>query len=121
MLNFINPRRFFVAQYIVDFRKGPYGLLSEAMRAGVDPYARDFVAFVSRDRRKIKAITGDETGIILVFKIFSKGTLKTKINFVDHPAVQYVTLSEIGMLMEGSSYTKHKSAETWLPDRLKSD
>jgi len=42
MLNFVNPRRFFVAQYIVDFRKGPYGLLSEAMRAGVDPYAREF-------------------------------------------------------------------------------
>ncbi len=82
MLNFVNPRRFFVAQYIVDFRKDPYGLLSEAMRTGVDPFARDFVAFVSRDRRKIKAITGDDTGIILVFKIFSKGTLKTKINFV---------------------------------------
>ena len=121
MLNFVNPRRFFVAQYKVDFRKGPYGLLSEAMRAGIDPYAGDFVAFVSRDKSRIKAITGDETGITLFFKIFSKGTIKTKIDFVDNPSVRYVTFSEIAMLMEGSSYTKHKSIETWLPTRLKSD
>jgi hypothetical protein len=39
MLIFVNPRRFFVAQYKVDFRKGPNGLLSEAMRARIDPYA----------------------------------------------------------------------------------
>jgi hypothetical protein len=121
MLNFINPRRFFVAEYRVDFRKGPYGLLSEAMRSGIDPYAGDFVAFVSRDRCRIKAITGDETGLMLFFKIFSKGTIKTKIDFVDCPSVRFVTFSEIAMLMEGSSYTKHKSMETWLPNRLKYD
>ena len=118
MIEFVKPRRFFVAQYVVDFRKGHQGLLSEARRNGIEPYAGDFVAFVSRDRTKIKAITGDATGLTMLYKVFSKGTLKTKMAFLNSPSVNVITFAEIAMLLEGSSYTKHKSVNKWLPKNL---
>ncbi len=118
VLDFIKPRRFFLAQYVVDFRKGHQGLLSEARRNGLEPYAGDLIAFVSRDRTKIKALIGDESGLTLLYKSFSNGTIKTKIRFLEFPDVRNVTFAEIAMLLEGSSYTMHKIAEKWLPKSL---
>ena len=113
-----NPHRFFVAQYHVDFRKGHNGLLSEARRLGFEPYAGDLIAFVSRDRKKVKAIFGDDSGLTLIYKIFSNGTMRTKISFLDEPTAQFVTFAEIAMLLEGSSYTIHKHVKKWLPKKL---
>ncbi len=118
MLDLVKPRRFFLAQYVVDFRKGHQGLLSEARRNGLEPYAGDLIAFVSRDRTKIKALIGDESGLTLLYKSFSTGTIKTKIRFLDSPDVHSVTFAEIAMLLEGSAYTVHKVSDKWLPQSL---
>jgi hypothetical protein len=115
MINFVNPRRFFLAQYAVDFRKGHQGLLSEARRNGIDPYCGDMVAFVSRDRKKIKAIVGDDTGLTIIYKSFSTGSIKTKLRFLESPEVRDITFAEIAMLLEGSAYTLHKLSKKWLP------
>jgi hypothetical protein len=119
MIEFLRPRRFFVAHYAVDLRKGHYGLLSEARRNGIDPYSGDMVAFVSRDRTKVKAIVGDETGLTLLYKSFSSGSIKTKIRFLDSPEVCDVTFGEIAMLLDGSAYTLHKQSNKWLPKNLR--
>jgi len=120
MLHLMKPSRFFLAQYVVDFRKGHAGLLSESRRLGFEPYAGDLVAFVSRDRKKVKAIFGDDSGLSMIYKIFSKGTLKTAIRFLENPSARDVSLAEIAMLLEGSSYTVHKQADKWLPKCLQS-
>lgn len=119
MLQLGMPRRFLVAQYSVDFRKGHAGLLGEARRLGFEPYAGDLIAFVSRDRTKVKALFGDDSGLTLIYKMFSKGTLKTQIRFLQNPSVHDVTYAEIVMLLQGSSYTVHKHAEKWLPGYLR--
>lgn len=119
MLQLSMPRRFFVAQYSVDFRKGHDGLLGEARRLGLNLYSGDLVVFVSRDRTKVKAIFGDDSGLTLVYKAFSKGTLKTTIRFLQDPSVQNVSYAEIVMLLQGSSYTVHKHANKWLPKNLR--
>ncbi len=118
MIDFLKPRRFFVAQYVIDFRKGHQGLLSEAKRNGIDPYSGDMVVFVSRDRTKIKAIVGDETGLTLLYKSFSSGRIKTKIRFLESPEVRDVSFGEIAMLLDGSSYTLHNYSNKWLPKNL---
>jgi hypothetical protein len=119
MLQLCMLRRFLVAQYSVDFRKGHASLLGEARRLGLEPYAGDLVAFVSGDRTKVKALFGDESGLTLVYKVFSKGTLKTQIRFLQNPSVQDVSYAEIAMLLQGSSYTLHKHAHKWLPGYLR--
>lgn len=118
MLQLMKPRRFFLAQYVIDFRKGHMGLLSESRRLGYEPYAGDLVAFVSRDRTRVKAIFGDDSGLTIIYKVFSKGTLKTEIRFLRDPCARDVSLAEIAMLLEGSSYTVHKHANKWLPSYL---
>ena len=111
-------KRFFLAEYPVDFRKGHFGLLSEARRLGLEPYTGDCVAFVSRDRRRVKALYGNSTGLMLFHKIFSKGTLRTNIRFLDNPQVQSVSAAEIALLFEGCSYTVHSKPSTWIPSSL---
>jgi hypothetical protein len=119
MLQLSMLRRFFIAQYSPDFRKGHAGLLGEARNLGIDPYAGDLIAFISRDRTKIKALFGDESGLTIIYKAFSKGTLKTKIRFLQDPSIQDVTAAEIAMLLQGSAYTLHKHANKWLPKYLR--
>lgn len=115
MLTHNHPRRFLIAEYPVDFRKGHFGLLSEARRLGYCPYSGDLIAFVSRDRKKVKALYGDDSGLTLIYKVFSKGQLKTKLSFLNNPQARTVTYAELAMLIEGNSYTVHKRADTWLP------
>ena len=89
MLQLAMPRRFLIAQYSIDFRKGHAGLLGEARRLGLEPYAGDLVAFVSRDRTKVKALFGDESGLTLIYKVFTKGTLKTQIRFLQNQRTRF--------------------------------
>lgn len=116
MIEHFKPGRFYIAQYAIDFRKGHQGLLSEAKRNGIDLYRGDMVVFVSRDRKKVKAIVGDDSGLTLLYKCFSKGTIKTKIRFLEHPEIHDVSYAEIAMILEGSSYTVHKKSNKWLPE-----
>lgn len=119
MIDFLKQRRFFVAQYVADFRKGHQGLLSEARRNGIDPYSGDMVVFVRRDRTKIKAIAVDETGLTLLYKFFSSGRIKTKIRFIESPEVRDVSFGEIAMLLDGRLYNMHNSSNKLLQKNLR--
>ncbi len=112
----VNIKRFFVATYRVDFRKGHYGLLSEARRMALNPYDGDLIVFVSRNKKRIKGLFGDASGLTLIDKVFSKGCIRTRIRFLDDPHIDDVTYAEVAMLFEGSSYTLHKTSEKWLPN-----
>ena len=111
----VNLKRFFIATYVVDFRKGHYGLLSEARRMNLNPYDGDLVVFVSRNKKRIKGLFGNDSGLTLIDKVFSSGCIKTQIRFLDDPKVNNVTYAEIAMLFEGSSYALHKQSKKWLP------
>ena len=119
MLNDLTmPRRFFVAMYCVNFQKSHSGLYGEVRKLGLDPYNGDLVAFVNRNRTKIKILFGDNTGLTLIYKAFSKGTIKTQIDFLHNPFAKDVSYAEIAMLLEGNSYTVHKKSPKWLPKNL---
>jgi len=113
-----NIKRCFIALYYIDFRKGPHGLLSEAKKNNLEPYLGDLLIFISKDRKKIKGVIGSDTGLVMIYKIFSLGVLKTRFKFLNSSEVTSVTYAELCMLIEGSSYTIHSSAKKWLPKNL---
>jgi hypothetical protein len=106
-------RRVFLAQYRVDFRKGPDGLLGEAYLLGADPYQGDCVLFVKRDHTQLRALLGDGIGLYLVTRRFEGGRLRVLQSFAERPAGIAISTGELSLLLEGARFTVHKRARAW--------
>lgn len=98
-------KRVFVAEYHVDLRNGHQGLLNEAYVLGLDPWEGDIVVFPSRDRKKVKVLSADRTGLWVSHKKFTAQTMKTDLRFLSDRSVCEITESELCMLLDGSRYT----------------
>lgn len=109
----VTPRRVFLAQHKVDFRKGPDGLLGEAYLLGADPYQGDCVLFVKRDQTQLRALLGDEIGLYLVTRRFEGGRLRVLESFAERPSGAAISTGELSLLLEGAKFTVHKRARTW--------
>jgi hypothetical protein len=92
----------------VDFRKSHDGLLAEAYRMDLDPYAGDVVLFIGRCRHRMKLLFADETGLWLAFKRFNSHAIKTKFRFLEDPQCNQITMAELQMFFEGTAYTVNK-------------
>ena len=109
----VTPRRVFLAQHKVDFRKGPDGLLGEAYLLGADPYQGDCVLFVKRDHTQLRALLGDEIGLYLVTRRFEGGRLRVLESFAERPSGATISTGELSLLLEGAKFTVHKRARRW--------
>ena len=65
--------RLVVCHALVDFRKQWNGLFIEAERLGFSPYDGDLIVFVRRDKRQLRAISGDDKGLYLFSRRFEGG------------------------------------------------
>ena len=101
-------RRIFVANYAVDFRKSHDGLLAEAFKLNLNPFQGDVVIFVGRKKNRIKVLYSDETGLWVSIKKFTMQSMRTRFKFLIDPSYVKITQGELGMLLEGSSYTVEK-------------
>jgi hypothetical protein len=72
----------YVSSQSVDFRKSHDGLLAECYRLGTDPFAGDMVVFIGRNRRRIKILFADATGLWLASKRFTDYAMKTSFKFL---------------------------------------
>ena len=72
-------RSIWLARYKIDFRKGHWSLLSEAYNLGLNPLEGDALLFIGRDKRKMKIIYSDPTGLWVSYKVFHKSAMKTLI------------------------------------------
>ena len=106
-------REVHIAQHTVDFRKGFDGLLAECRRIELDPYAGQCVVFVHRSWRQIKALLGDNRGLILVQRRFEGGAVKSMFPFLADPSFVTVSHAEVALLFEGASFTVHTKAKSW--------
>ena len=106
--------RIWLARHRVDFRKQHDGLLAEAYRMNLDPFAGDVVIFIGRARRRIKVLYADGTGTWVSAKKFTMEAMKTKLNFLLEPMCQSITSAELAMLMEGSSYKMEKKVTPYI-------
>jgi hypothetical protein len=111
----VRVRRVLLAEHRVDFRKHHDGLLAEAYRIGAQPYDGDCVVFVKKDRTQLRALVGDSYGLYLVSRRFEGGRLRMLLKFADPPCARTVTTGELSLLLEGSSFTVHKTAKPWRP------
>jgi hypothetical protein len=97
--------RIWLARHRVDFRRWHDGLLAEAYKMNLDPFAGDLIIFIGRHRRRIKVLYADPTGLWVSAKRFTLEAMKTKLDFLLEPACDSITEAELAMLIEGSSYT----------------
>lgn len=105
MIQSLRQCRIWLARHRVDFRRQHDGLLAEAYKMNLDPFAGDVVIFIGRHRRRIKVLYADATGLWVSTKRFTLEAMKTKLDFLHEPACDSITEAELAMLMEGSSYT----------------
>jgi hypothetical protein len=105
--------RIFLARHCVDFRRQHSGLLAEAYKMNLDPFAGDVVIFVGRHRRAVKVLYADATGLYLTWKKFTMEAMKTKVKFLLEPCPQAITSAELALLMEGASYTIEKKVASY--------
>lgn len=105
--------RIWLARHRVDFRRHHDGLLAEAYKMCLDPFAGDIVIFIGRNRRALKVLYADATGLCLKWKKFTMEAMKSRLGFLLEPACESITQAELAMLMEGSSYTIGKKVATY--------
>jgi transposase len=106
--------RIWLARHRVDFRRHHDGLLAEAYRMALDPFAGDIVIFIGRNRRALKILYADPTGLCMKWKKFTMEAMKTRLGFLLEPACESITAAELAMLMEGSSYTIEKKVAGYI-------
>lgn len=110
---FLNIRRVLVAQHRIDFRKHFNGLLAEAYKVGADPYKGDCLIFYSRDNSQLRAVAGDELGLVLVYRRFEGGGMRRGFAFANNPAAKTISQSELAMLFAGNTYEICRRANPW--------
>ncbi len=105
--------KIWLARHRVDFRKGHSGLLAEAYKMALDPFAGDIVIFVGRNRRRLKVLYADPTGLWISAKLFTLEAMKTKLNFLTEPSCNSITTAELALLAEGAQYTIDKQVSSY--------
>ena len=75
----------------------------------------DCVVFIKKDHTQIRALVGDGFGLYLVCRRFEGGRLGALLKFAEEPSAKTVSTGELSLLLEGSSFTVHKTAKPWRP------
>ena len=107
-------QRIWLARHRVDFRKAHNGLLAEAYKMNLDPFNGDVVIFIGRNRRRLKVLYADTTGMWISSKIFTLEAMKTRLQFLSEPSCQSITPAELAMLIEGARYTVEKKVASYV-------
>lgn len=97
-----------LAMHRVDFRCSHDGLLAEAYKMDLDPFAGDVVLFVGRCRHRMKLLFADNTGLWVAFKRFNAESMKTRFRFLTDPQWNKISMAELQMFFEGAAYTIEK-------------
>ena len=108
--------RIWLAEHRVDFRKQHQGLLAESYKMCLDPFKGDVVIFVGKNRRRIKVLYADSTGLLLTAKVFTLEAMKTELRFLAEPSCKSITQAELEMLIEGARYTVEKKVRQYEKD-----
>ena len=103
-----------LACYKIDFRRGHGSLLAETYGLGLNPLEGDTLLFIARDKRKMKIIYSDPTGLWVSYKVFHKSAMKTLIEFASAGSKLSMTAAELAMLLEGAAFTVHKRVKPFV-------
>lgn len=79
----------------------------------LDPYAGDVVIFIGRNRRRVKVLHADPTGLWISSKLFTLEAMKTRFKFLSEPLCKKISHGELALLLEGSRYTIEKTVSQY--------
>lgn len=105
--------KIWLAKHRVDFRKAHQGLLAEAYRMNLDPFAGDVIIFVGRGLRRVKVLYADRSGLWVSTKLFTSEAMKTKLLFLSDPSCDEISQSELALLIDGSRYIIEKKVRSF--------
>lgn len=95
-----NVNKIAVVDQVFDMRKGMNFMLSIAYESGLDPLKGDILIVGSRDRKKIKVLHGDTTGIWLSIKLYTTEDVKHGLNFLNI-GTKHISKNELIGLLKG--------------------
>lgn len=94
-------RRVHMAEFRIDFRFGLNRLLSMAYDAGLNPESGDVIVFGGRNRKKLKLVHADATGIWLSIKLFTSEEARCRIPFLTDGTVREISHDEFMEFISG--------------------
>jgi transposase len=100
-----------------DLRKGHDGLaalVEQDLKA--DVFSGHLFAFVSRRGNRIKILTWERGGLILMYKRLEKGRFKIPAVSPEQTATQ-LDAGQLAMLLDGMDYSKVRRPTSWRPPR----
>jgi hypothetical protein len=68
------------------------------------------VVFIGRNRRRIKILFADATGLWLASKRFTDYAMKTSFKFLSDPKVTAITSGELHLMCDGVAYKNREEA-----------
>jgi hypothetical protein len=95
------PRNVHIARFPIDLRFGINRLWALARDAGLSPENGDVVVFSGRNRKRLKVLHADLTGIWLSVKIFSSEEARSRVGFLDNVELTAVSPADLVLLLEG--------------------
>lgn len=108
-----NVKRIHLATYPLDFRKQHQSLLGEAFSLGLDLWRGDAVVFLNQRKNGIKILLSDDTGVWLLYKKMSRGSIATMIDDWRVRGTKIVSHAELSLLLEGSQYEIFEKHQKW--------
>jgi transposase len=108
MVPIMNIKRICLVTMKIDFRNGHSGLLGEAYRLGLAPYQGDMLVFIGRRKDRLKILFADHNGLWIWYKLFQKGTLYKRFQFLSDPKIIDVSPTQVMNLIEGGEWSQRK-------------
>jgi hypothetical protein len=105
--------KIWLARHRIDFRKQHQGLLAEAYKVKLNPFAGDVIIFVGRNLRRIKVLYADVSGLWVSTKLFTSEAMKMKLQFLIDPQCDEISHSELALLIDGCRYTIEKKISSY--------
>jgi transposase len=111
--------RIFIGSNPIDMRKSIDGLMNlvqEELRQ--DAYSGHLFVFVSRRADRVKILTWDKGGFVLLYKRLERGQFKLPHISSDTMVVE-IDATQLAMLLDGIEYGRVRRPEHWQPPSQK--
>lgn len=105
IFSFGKVQRIFIAEFKINMQKGHDGLLAEAYKMGLNPWAGDLILFPGVCYKRIKILFADKNGLWVGYKKFTDVKIKTQLRFLEKYSFKEVTQAELNLLLEGINFS----------------
>lgn len=105
--------RIFVAAEPVDLRRGFDGLAAATRGLIGDPLSGHLFVFLNRRRDRVKVLTWDRTGYLLLYKRLERGTFKIPTKPLVGERHVEVDAGELGLMLEGLDLRGARRERRW--------